>query len=54
MDYNFRTSAGRSPLRPAEGEQADDHLISFTPENAVGQKTSSPYKQKTKGGAPYT
>ncbi len=27
MDYNFRTSSGRSPLKQAEGEQADDHLV---------------------------
>ena len=37
MDYNFRTSSGRSPLKQAEGEQADDHLVSLTPENTAGQ-----------------
>ena len=28
--------------------------MGFTPENDSTQKFSSPYKQKTKGGAPYS
>jgi hypothetical protein len=29
-------------------------LMGLTPENPAAQKFSSPYKQKSKGGAPFT
>ncbi len=35
LDYNFRTSSSRTPLRQAQGELADDHIASLTPDNVT-------------------